>query len=85
MTEVVTLQVAKRGLLTLPKALRDMYNLKPGDEITLLDLGGVFLLSPRRSQVSAMADQIGQALLERGESLDSLLKSLREFRESDDS
>ena len=76
----MTVQVAKRGLLTLPKALRDAYNIEPGDAFTLLDLGGVFVLSPRPSEVDALADSIAADLQAQGESLQSMLQALREER-----
>ncbi len=40
----VVLQMAQRGVLTLPKPLRDLYNLQAGEQFTLLDLDGVFVL-----------------------------------------
>jgi AbrB family looped-hinge helix DNA binding protein len=77
----MTVRVAKRGLLTLPKALRDAYNIEPGDALTLLDLGGVFVLSPRLSEIDALAEPIAADLQARGETLASMLQALREERE----
>ncbi len=76
-----TAQISQRGVLTLPKSLRDSYKLKSGDVVTVIDLGGAFVISPRRSEVDRLADEIGSALAERGESLESMLTSLREERE----
>ena len=56
--ETFTVQVAQRGLVTLPQTLRRTYNIQTGQEFTLLDLDGLFLLSPRPSQVDALADKI---------------------------
>ncbi len=81
MSDTMTVQMAQRGLLTLPKALRESYNLKPGDSFTLLDLGGVFVLSPRRSEIDALADRLVQELTEQGETLETMLQALREERE----
>ena len=80
MTDTLNLQMAKRGLLTLPKSLRETYNLKPGDQFTLLDLDGVFVLSPRTSEIDDLAGRITQVLIEEGESLESMLHTLREER-----
>ena len=77
----MTVRVARRGLLTLPKALRDAYNIEPGDALTLLDLGGVFVLSPRLSEVDALAEPIATDLQARGETLESMLQALRKERE----
>jgi bifunctional DNA-binding transcriptional regulator/antitoxin component of YhaV-PrlF toxin-antitoxin module len=81
MTNTMTLQMAQRGVLILPKTLRETYNLQPGDDFTLLDLGGVFVLSPRQTQIDALAGRIVQDLIEKGESLESMLQTLREQRE----
>ena len=61
MSDAVTVQMTQRGVVILPKSLRERYKLRPGDRFTLLDLGGVFVLTPRRSEIDALADQIGRA------------------------
>lgn len=76
-----TIQLGKRGVLTLPKPVRDAYQLTAGDEFTLLDLGGVFVLTPQRSEIDALAEQITKAMAEEGESLETMLHALREERE----
>jgi AbrB family looped-hinge helix DNA binding protein len=81
MSEPITLQIAQRGIVTLPKALRDTYHLQAGDTLTLIDLDGVFVLSPRRLEVDRLADQIAGELGKRGETLESMLNALRESRE----
>jgi AbrB family looped-hinge helix DNA binding protein len=81
MSDTITVNVAQRGVVTLPKSIREAYGLRPGDTLTLLDLGGVLLLSPRRSEIDTLADRITQALTERGETLESMLHVLREERE----
>lgn len=76
-----TIQVSQRGVIILPKSLRDAYNLKPGDTLTILDLGGSIMLTPGRSTLDELANEINQALTERGETLESMLEALREERE----
>lgn len=78
----MTLKMAKRGLLTIPKRLRDSYGMKSGDTFTLLDLGeGIFILSPKRSEIDAIADKIANQWAEDGETLGSMLEALREERD----
>jgi AbrB family looped-hinge helix DNA binding protein len=77
----VTLQMSKRGIITIPKPLRESYNLHPGDTFSLIDLGGVFVLTPQRSEIDAIADKIATQWEEDGESLESMLQALREERE----
>jgi bifunctional DNA-binding transcriptional regulator/antitoxin component of YhaV-PrlF toxin-antitoxin module len=81
MSDTLTLQLAQRGVLVLPKALRDSYKLQPGDTLTLLDLGGAFVLSPHHSEIDALAERLSQALTDQGETLETMLHTLREERE----
>ena len=81
MADTMMIRMSQRGVVTIPKALRESYNLRPGDRFTLLDLGGVFVLSSHRSEVDSLADRISQALTERGETLESMLQALREERD----
>ncbi len=76
-----TVQVAQRGLITLPQAVRKAYNIQPGQELTLVDLDGVFVLSSRASQIDPLADALAQELAARGEGLESMLQALREVRD----
>ena len=85
MSDAMNIQMGQRGVITLPKSLRERYNLQPGDDFTILDLDGVFVLSWHRSEIDALADQITQVLTEQGETLESMLTALREEREAYDS
>ena len=77
----ITLQMAKRGVITIPKSLRESYGMQPGDTFALLDLGGVFVLNPRRSEIDAIAGRMAAQWAEDGETLETMLKALREERE----
>jgi len=81
MPESATVKMGQRGVVTLPKDLRDQYHLEAGDDLTLLDLGGAFVLSPRRSEVDALAESLSCTLANKGESLQGMLKVVREERE----
>lgn len=73
-------QIGKRGTVTLPGGLRKRYSLGAGDLLTVIDLGGVFVLSPEVSVVSKIAREIEQMRKEAGLSLDDLLAGLDEQR-----
>ena len=81
MPDTSRVQLGPHGELVFPKALRERYNLQPGDTITLLDIGGVFILRPQPSEIDAVADQIKEMLITEGATLDSMLKDLREARD----
>ncbi len=75
-----TVQVAQRGLVTLPQEVRKAHNIEPGQQMTLLDLDGVFVLSRQPSRVDVLADRIAEDLSGRGETLESMLRTLHEVR-----
>jgi bifunctional DNA-binding transcriptional regulator/antitoxin component of YhaV-PrlF toxin-antitoxin module len=78
---VTTIQIRSKGTITLPSELRNKYKLAEGEMLNLVDLGnGAFLLSPRQSRVDELADKIRLDLEARGESLESMLATLREVR-----
>ena len=81
MRDTLRVNITQRGVLTLPKSIRKRYKLKPGDSLTLLDVDGVLILSPVRSEIDLLADRISKALIEKGETLDSVLRTLREERQ----
>lgn len=78
----VAVELAQRGQLTIPKALRDQYGLQEGQKMTLVDIGGVFLVSPRPVSVDAPADLLRDGLLASGATLEGMLADLRRRRES---
>ena len=76
-----TIQVRKRGTLTLPAELRAQYNIEPGDTFRLLDLDGIFVLTPMVPMVPELAREIERARIEAGLSVEEMLQGLREQRE----
>jgi AbrB family looped-hinge helix DNA binding protein len=74
------LQVRQRGTLTLPAGIRDRYGLEDGDPLTLVDLDGAILLSPRVSVIGKLAAEIEYLRTEAGMSLEELLAGVREQR-----
>jgi bifunctional DNA-binding transcriptional regulator/antitoxin component of YhaV-PrlF toxin-antitoxin module len=78
--QTFTVQVAQRGLITLPQPLRRAHKIETGQQMTLLDLDGVFVLGAGASQVDALAEGLRSELTERGATLESMLDALREVR-----
>ncbi|HEX5417244.1 MAG TPA: AbrB/MazE/SpoVT family DNA-binding domain-containing protein [Chloroflexota bacterium] len=79
----MTIQVRKKGTITLPREIRERYGLAEGDVFTLVDLGdGAFLLSPFVSKVAQLGDQAASALANADVSLDEILTALDEERET---
>jgi AbrB family looped-hinge helix DNA binding protein len=81
MNNTFKVQVVRRGLITLPKELRDQSHINEGDTLTLIDLGdGVVVMSPRRSRVDEIANKLAKEWRDSGETLESMLTTLREVR-----
>lgn len=71
-----------RGQITVPQTVRDNLNVTEGDILTLLQVGDVVLLTPKRPQVPRLADKIVDLMEAEGVSLADLLSGLEEEREA---
>jgi AbrB family looped-hinge helix DNA binding protein len=79
----VTVQVRRRGTITLPREVRRRHGLDEGDVFTLIDLeDGTLVLSPRTSRVAQLSDQAASRIADEGVGLDDLLRALDEEREA---
>ncbi len=68
-----TVQIRQRGTVTLPAKLREKYRLGDGDVLTVHDLGGSILLTPRLSLVGKLAAEIERHRKAAGLDLEDLL------------
>lgn len=81
MKTVYRIQVGRRGVITFPKELRDQNNIADGEILNLIELSkDVFVISRRRSQIDEVANKLAQEWQDSGESLESMLTTLREVR-----
>ncbi len=76
-----TIQIRSRGVMTLPAELRDKYGIQAGDSFRVVDLDGIFVLTPMVPMVPELAREIEKARREAGLSVEELLEGLREQRE----
>ena len=65
----------------MPADLREKYGIRPGDTFHIVDLDGVFVLTPLAPMVPQLAHEIEKIRLESGLSIDDLLAGLAEQRE----
>ncbi len=81
MNNTFQVQVVRRGIITLPKELREHNKIEEGDTLTLIDLGdGVVVMSPQRSHVDEIANKLAKEWQDSGESFETMLSMLREVR-----
>jgi bifunctional DNA-binding transcriptional regulator/antitoxin component of YhaV-PrlF toxin-antitoxin module len=76
-----TIQVRQRGTLTLPAELREKYGVNPGDIYRVIDLDGVFVLTPLAPMAPELAREIERLSEAAGLSMEEMLASLRDQRE----
>ena len=81
MKNTFQVQVVRPGIITLPKELRDHNSIQEGDRLTFIDLGGgVVVMSRQRPRVDEIANKLAKEWQDSGESLESMLSTLREVR-----
>ena len=76
-----TIRVRQRGGVTLPADLREKYGIRKGDTFRVIDLDGIFVLTPMVPMVPELAREIERMRVEAGLSIEELLQTLREERE----
>ena len=79
-----TIEVARRGQITIPKHLRDDLGIEEGQKYALRTLeGGILVLTPQNGKATTALAQLRQSLVAQGASLEEMLAELRRKRESD--
>lgn len=78
-----TIQIRRKGVITLPVEVRRQHSLHEGDVLTLVDLGdGSFLLTPGISQVARSGDRVVHLMEQGGVTVEDLLDAVDEEREA---
>lgn len=75
-----TVQVRQRGTFTIPAEMRQKYGIEVGDTFNVIDLDGIFVLTPMTPMVPELAREIEKMRLEIGLDTVELLQALREER-----
>lgn len=77
---IYQIQVAKRGVITLPAKVRRENQIEEGQILSLLDLDGVLIITPQELQTDRLVNQLAKTWQEQGLDLETMLKILREVR-----
>lgn len=70
----------RRGTVTLPKSLREKYDLDEGDVLHVVDVDGAFVLTPVTPVIPKLTRDIERLRHDAGETTEGLLSRLREER-----
>ncbi|WP_447600466.1 AbrB/MazE/SpoVT family DNA-binding domain-containing protein [Nitrospira sp. Nam80] len=76
-----TVKVWGRGQLTIPASIRKELNLEEDASLTVVKVGDVLLLTPRKLIGDAIAKKAARAMKQAGLKLDDLLADLKKQRE----
>jgi len=79
-----TVQIRKKGTLTLPMGLRKRYQLEEGDPVTLIDLEEGVFLSPKSSVLPKLVAQIESLRKKNDISLAELIEGVRRLRSKEE-
>jgi bifunctional DNA-binding transcriptional regulator/antitoxin component of YhaV-PrlF toxin-antitoxin module len=82
MMATLTVELAQRGQITIPKALREQHKWNTGQRFSLIDLGGIVVMSPRESKIDTLTNQLRDDLLAEATTLEDMLAELRRPREA---
>lgn len=80
MGERKLVRIQEKGQVTLPSEVRRRLGLKKGDLVAVIETPDGVLITPQEVLASKTLDRIGDALREKGLSLDDLIESGREER-----
>ena len=72
--------VQEKGQVTIPAEIRRKLGVKKGDLVAFIETECGIVISPREAVAMEALDRIGQALKERGISLEEVIESGREIR-----
>lgn len=82
MGQNATAEVRGRGEITIPKKVRESYQLETGQALTFLSLGEAgILLTPKGLELEEARRQIRRIIKQTGKSEKVILKGLQESRE----
>lgn len=73
-------KVGKGGRVTIPVELREKWGLDEGDTVAFVETEAGVMLVPQVETPMEALDQIGQALKEKGVTLEELMEEGREIR-----
>lgn len=73
-------RVQEKGQVTLPTEIRKKLGLKKGDLVAVVETADGVLITPQEVVAAKALDRIGEALREKGLSLDDMIETGREER-----
>ncbi|VXD24043.1 Transcriptional regulator AbrB [Planktothrix serta PCC 8927] len=77
----IPIVLGRKGEITIPQVVQDSLNINEGDNLILLQIGDLIVLTPKQPQVPQLIDQIATLMENENVSLTDLLAGLEAERE----
>lgn len=81
---VEAVEFIQKGQMTVPKKLREQYNITPGSKGTIVPMNGGFLVLVDEAKTPELFDKIRDELETGDMSLEEMLVRMRRIRENSD-
>ncbi|SKB14396.1 Transcriptional regulator AbrB [Planktothrix sp. PCC 11201] len=72
----IPIVLGQKGEITIPQVIQDSLNINEGDNLVLLQIGDLIVLTPQQPQVPQLIDQIATLMENENVSLTDLLAGL---------
>ncbi len=72
----IPIVLGRKGEITIPQVIQDSLNINEGDNLILLQIGDLIVLTPQQPQVPQLIDQIATLIENENVSLTDLLAGL---------
>ncbi|MFW6140804.1 MAG: AbrB/MazE/SpoVT family DNA-binding domain-containing protein [Acidobacteriota bacterium] len=73
-------EIKSRGQVTIPKKIRDEYNLEEGQLVSIIPVGDSLIITPKRLSLDEARRKIRKILKASDVSIEKLLKGMEEER-----
>ena len=73
----ITIQMRKKGSITIPMSIRKRYQLNENDPLTLIDIGEGIFISPKKSVLPKLVDEIEKLRTKYNISLEELIQGVK--------
>jgi AbrB family looped-hinge helix DNA binding protein len=74
-------EIKARGQLTIPKKIREMRHFEEGQVVTIIPIGDVLIVAPKRLELDEARREIRKVLKTANMTVEELVEALKEERE----
>lgn len=80
-TAMQDIEFVKKGQVTIPKAIRDIFNIAEGQKGVIAVVGEAIVIMPTKPRTTELFERLGEGLGVSDMSLEELIAEMRQIRE----